>query len=126
MLRKFYVFYLIAVYTRSSPLLSVMVLTSFADIGKPAKDLFAKHFKFSLINFDFKSTTEQDVDLHIECKKSGGCMEAASDVTFKAADGISVKSKIQSSGLISADVQINEKLQSMKHNIIASLNYESG
>ncbi len=103
-----------------------MVLTSFGDIGKPAKDLFNKYFKFNLVNFDFKSTTENDVDLHVECTGKGSKLDAASDVTFKPADGISVKTKVDSNWMITSDIEIKEKIQSVKHNIVSSLDYKSG
>uniref|UniRef100_A0A5K3ESU4 Voltage-dependent anion-selective channel n=1 Tax=Mesocestoides corti TaxID=53468 RepID=A0A5K3ESU4_MESCO len=103
-----------------------MVLTSFADIGKPGKDLFTKYFKFSLINFDFKSKTEDNVDLHLQCNEVDNKFVAASDVTFKPVDGISVKTKIDSNWLITNDIEIDDKKLSMQHNVITSIDYAQG
>ncbi|VDL86058.1 unnamed protein product [Schistocephalus solidus] len=96
-----------------------MALSSFGDLGKAAKDIFTKHFKTSFCNFNYKSKTENDVDVHIEC--SGRDFQAAGDVTFKPADGISVKTKIDNAMKLTSDVEISEKIKGVKHNIVCSI-----
>ncbi|KAL7064399.1 hypothetical protein AAHC03_05345 [Spirometra sp. Aus1] len=96
-----------------------MSLCSFGDLGKAAKDIFTKHFKNSFCNFNYKSKTENDVDVHIEC--SGRDFQAAGDVTFRLADGISVKTKVDNAMKLTNDVEISEKIRGMKHNIVCSV-----
>ncbi|VDM30829.1 unnamed protein product [Hydatigera taeniaeformis] len=107
-------------------LLGEMVLTSFADIGKPARDLFTKYFKFNLINFDFKSNTEENVDLHIQCTENDNQIVATSEVTFKPVGGVSVKTKVDSKNQISSDVEIKNKALLAKHNIVATVDHSLG
>ncbi|BHF65471.1 Adenylate cyclase type 9 [Sparganum proliferum] len=96
-----------------------MSVCSFGDLGKAAKDIFTKHFKNSFCNFNYKSKTENDVDVHIEC--SGRDFQAAGDVTFRLADGISVKTKVDNAMKLTNDVEISEKIKGMKHNIVCSV-----
>ncbi|VDK33595.1 unnamed protein product [Taenia asiatica] len=110
----------------SRGLVVVMVLPLFADIGKPAKDLFTKYFKFNLINFDFKSSTEENVDLHIQCTENDNQIVATSDVTFKPLDGVSVKTKIDSKNQITSDVELKSESLSSKHNIITTIDHSLG
>lgn len=120
-------FYLASRFLKvSSGFFRNMVLSSFADIGKPARDLFTKHFKYGLVNFDLKSTTERDVDVHIECKSVKSNVEAISHITFKPADGVAVKTTVDTNCLISTNLEIKETFQSTKHNIVPSLDCISG
>ncbi|KAH9282888.1 Adenylate cyclase type 9 [Echinococcus granulosus] len=107
-------------------LLAAMVLTSFSDIGKAAKDIFTKYFKFNLINFDFKSGTEENVDLHIQCTENDNQIVAASDVTFKPVDGVSVKTKVDSKNQITNDIEIKNQSWSTRHNIITTVDHNLG
>lgn len=107
-------------------LLAGMVLTSFGDIGKPVKDLFTKYFKFNLINFDFKSTTEDNVDLRIQCTENENQIVATSDVTFKPVDGVSVKTKIDSKNQITSDIEVENRSFPSKHNIITTVDHSLG
>ncbi|KAL5110295.1 Adenylate cyclase type 9 [Taenia crassiceps] len=106
--------------------LAAMVLTSFGDIDKPARDLFTKYFKFNLVNFDFKSNTEENVDLHIQCTEEDNQIVATSDVTFKPVDGVSVKTKIDSKNQITNDIEIKNKPLSSQHNIITTIDHSLG
>lgn len=100
-----------------------MVLPSYNDIGKPARDIFTKYFKFNLINFDFKSSTLDNVDLHVQCNEEDNQIIAVSDVTFRPLDGISVKTKIDSKNQITNDIEIKSKALPTKHNVISTIDH---
>ncbi|VDM04149.1 unnamed protein product [Schistocephalus solidus] len=99
-----------------------MSLSSFGDLGKAAKDVLTKHFKTYIFNFDYKSKTENNVGIHVECS----CEEynqatAAGNLTFRLADGIFVKTTIDNNMKLTNDVEISEKIKGTKHNIVCSL-----
>ncbi|KAM7538481.1 hypothetical protein Aperf_G00000071283 [Anoplocephala perfoliata] len=98
-----------------------MVLVSFADIGKPSKDLFTKYFKYGLFNFDFKSKTDDDVDLHVQCKEEENRMSASADITFRPVDGVTVKTKVDSNNQFINEVELKNSSFSTQHNIIATV-----
>ena len=103
-----------------------MVLPSYNDIGKPARDLFTKYFKFNLINFDFKSKTLDDIDLHVQCNDEDNQIVGVSDVTFRPVDGVSVKTKINSKNQITSDVEIKNKSFPTKHNVVTTIDHNLG
>lgn len=99
----------------------VMVLTSFADIGKSSKDLFTKYFKYDLVNFDFKSKTDDDVDLHVQCNSEENEVNASADITFRPIDGVTVKTKVDSGNRFINEVELKNSSLSTQHNIIATI-----
>lgn len=98
-----------------------MVLTSFGDIGKCTKDIFTKHFKSGLFNFDYRSKPSDDIDLHIQCDGNDNSVAAKSEITFKPMSTVSVKTTVDTNNQITSDVQVNPKSTGSQHNIIATI-----
>ncbi|KAL7064390.1 hypothetical protein AAHC03_05343 [Spirometra sp. Aus1] len=98
-----------------------MSLGSFGDLGKAAEDVLTKHFKNSFCNFVYKSKTENNVDVHVECNGHNYQTTAFGDLTFRPFDGISVNTKINDTMKLTSDIEISEKIRGMKHNVVCSI-----
>nr|CDS26396.1 Voltage dependent anion selective channel [Hymenolepis microstoma] len=98
-----------------------MVLTAFADIGKSSKDIFTKYFKCNLINFDFKSKTDDDVDVHIQCNDENSQMLASADITIRPIEGVAVKTKVDSNNQLISEVEFKNKSFDTQHKIIGTI-----
>lgn len=100
-----------------------MVLTSFGDIGKSSKDLFTKYFKFNLINFDFKTKTDDDVDIHVQCNEENSQLNAVADLTIRPIEGVTVKTKVDSTNQLINEVEFKNKSFDTQHNIIGTIDH---
>ncbi|VDL19634.1 unnamed protein product [Hymenolepis diminuta] len=98
-----------------------MVLAAFGDIGKSSKDIFTKYFKCNLINFDFKSKTDDNVDIHVQCNEDNSQIHAAADVTIRPFEGVTLKTKVDSNNQLINEVEFKNKSFGTQHNIIGTI-----
>ncbi|VDN98922.1 unnamed protein product [Rodentolepis nana] len=98
-----------------------MVLTAFGDIGKSSKDIFTKYFKNNLVNFDFKSKTDDDVDVHIQCNEDNSQILASADITIRPIEGVALKTKVDSSNQLISEVEFKNKSFDTQHKIVGTI-----
>ena len=105
------------------------MVTSFKDLGKNARELFDKHFKFGLINFECKTKTSNGISItcggHHDTKTQhvAGFLESK----LKPTDGVSLKTKVNSAWVISSNLEVENKLnEHLSHDIMATVETESG
>lgn len=106
-----------------------IMVTSFKDLGKATRDLFDKHFKFGVLNFEFKTKTSNDISVtfggnhDIKSRHVTGHLETKS----KPTKGVSLKTKVDSAWVITSELEVEKKLhENLSHVVITTAETESG
>ncbi|VEL19723.1 unnamed protein product [Protopolystoma xenopodis] len=101
----------------------------YADLSSSARDLFEKHFKFGLLNFDFKSKTSNNVDIHINGNRRPISNALATFLEMKTilSPGVRANVKLTSNWVTTFDLEAKGKLHpNLKHNLVSVLEKETG
>ncbi|CAL8070047.1 unnamed protein product [Calicophoron daubneyi] len=105
------------------------MVTSFKDLGKSTRELFDKHFKFGLLNFEFKTKTSNDITVtcggkhEVDSKLVSGYLESKT----KPASGVSLKTRIDSGWVVTSDLEIEKKFhENLTQNLLTTVETESG
>ncbi|VDP76193.1 unnamed protein product [Echinostoma caproni] len=105
------------------------MVTSFKDLGKSARELFDKHFKYGLLNFEFKTKTKNDIAVTCGGKHDTKSQQVAGylESKLKPTKGVSIKTKVDSNWVVTTDVEVEKKLhKGLSHNAVATVETESG
>nr|CAH8846932.1 unnamed protein product [Trichobilharzia regenti] len=105
------------------------MVAGFGDLGKSARDVFDKNFTFGLLNFEFKTKTENDVSVTCGGKHdtTAGRVSGFVESKLKTAPGISIKTKVDSKWILTSELEVEKKLhENLSHNIITTMEPDSG
>ncbi|KAA3677362.1 uncharacterized protein DEA37_0012712 [Paragonimus westermani] len=105
------------------------MVTSFKDLGKSTRELFDKHFKFGLLNFEFKTKTSNDITVTCGGKHDSKSqnVEGYLESKLKPTKGVSLKTKVDSAWIITSELEVEKKLhKGLSHDVIATVETESG
>ncbi|KAF5399873.1 Voltage-dependent anion-selective channel protein 2 [Paragonimus heterotremus] len=105
------------------------MVTSFKDLGKSTRELFDKHFKFGLLNFEFKTKTSNDITVTCGGKHDSKSqnVEGYLESKLKPTKGVSLKTKVDSAWIITSELEVEKKLhEGLSHDVVATVETESG
>lgn len=109
--------------------LTVNMVKSFKDLGKDARELFSSNFTFGLLNFQFKTKTENDIDVTLGGKHITKDDQLSGFLTtkLKPTSDVTLKTSIDSRWVLSTDLEVEKYLhEGLTHTAASKLETESG